>query len=434
MSVLEQSDLFGREEKRAEKLVNYIRILITLLYFAAGFGAKSDIPASSLYIIYAVCALNFVYSLGIFFLSRKNPRPFLKYVSSTVDIVLLTAVLYALGTFRTFKTEAFLIYFLWIALAAVRVSVRLTVFTGILSVVSYLLLIVAAVFRETIQPGSMTDHFTSAKVSLASQGLRIAFLTACFSAAAYAVRNYRATIAQSGETAAPDVHPGPAANAPSQGSEKEYLLRFLSPQTTERIISQRMALLSGRHAATILFCDIRDFTGLSETMPPEEITSLLGEYRRRMLEVIFEHGGMIERFVGDEIMAVFGLPVSTGRDEEMAVRTAVTMKKVLAEMNELRAAAGKAEIAFGIGIHTGSVVAENIGTSHRSDYTVVGQTVTLANRIETLNKFLGTDILVTEETYARVQHIVEVEKQRLVRVKGIEQPIQTYRILAARPS
>ncbi len=425
---LSTSDLFRREEKRSEKLVNYARILITLLYFAAGTGVKAEIPASSLYNIYAIAGLSLLYSIVLFFvLLGKRYHPAVKYVSATVDVLLLAVALYSFGTFRTFKTEAFLIYFLWIALAAMRFSVKLTIYTGILCVLSYLVLILLGVLRETIQPGSITEHFTSARVSVSNQGLRLAFLTACFSVSAYVARLYRGLVAQSVEN---------EMEAGRQGLEKERvkdtLSRYVSHQIAEKILTEGMNLSGERRNATILFCDIRDFTRMSEKMEPEEVTGFLNEYLRRMVDVIFEYGGTLDKFVGDEIMAIYGVPVSTGRDEEMAVRTAMRMKEVLADMNERRAGKGRETIRFGIGIHTGEVVAGNIGSHRRLEYTVIGQTVNMASRIEALNKFLGTDILITEQTYAQVHHLVDVEKQRLVRVKGIEQPIQTYRIIGQR--
>ncbi|MBI3395058.1 MAG: adenylate/guanylate cyclase domain-containing protein [Spirochaetia bacterium] len=401
---------------------------MTILYVGAGYGVRNEIPAHSLQSIYVLAVISFSYAAAMLFLTRaERYRPFMKYVSSGLDVVVLTAALYAFGSFRTFKTEAFLIYFLWIALAAMRFSVKLTLFTGGLSVLAYSFVIAAAIFQETIVTGSITEHFTSSRVSPLNLGLRLAFLTASFSVAAYVARLYRGLVTQSVTS---------ELEAERSAREKEVvretLSRYVSPLVADKILAEGRSLTSERKAATILFCDIRGFTRVSETMEPEEVVSFLNDYLERMVDVIFEHGGTLDKFVGDEIMAVYGVPVSSGRDEEMAVLSALKMKMVLADMNKRREAQGKDPVRFGIGIHTGDVVAGNIGSEKRMEFTVIGHAVNVARRVEALNKFLETDLLLTESTYERVQGLVEVEKQKLVRVKGIEEPIQTFRVVGRR--
>ena len=311
--------------------------------------------------------------------------------------------------------------FLWIAIAAMRFSVKLTIYAGTLASLGYMLLIVLALSLGTIQTGTVTEHFTSEKVSLGNLGLRVLFVTALFVVSAYIAKIYEGLILRAAEREI-------AAEREVQEKEKvkDTFSRYVTHQVAEKILQEGISMSGERRRATVLFCDIRNFTRMSEHMEPEEVVSFLNEYLTAMVDVIFEYGGTLDKFVGDEIMAVFGAPVSTGRDEENAVLAALRMKEQLRELNERRQKQGHAAIQFGIGIHTGEVVAGNIGSDKRMEYTVIGQAVNIASRIEALNKHLSTDILITQETFDAVSSMIRAEKQPPVQVKGVEKPIQTY--------
>jgi adenylate cyclase len=182
----------------------------------------------------------------------------------------------------------------------------------------------------------------------------------------------------------------------------------------------------------VLFCDIRDFTRLSGTLDAREIVDLLNDVLARLVDVVFEHGGTLDKFLGDGLMAVFGAPLSSGRDEEMAVRAAVRMQEEVDRFNGERKARDLAPIRVGIGVHSGDVVAGSIGSLRRLEYTVIGRTVNLASRIEQLNKQLHTDILISAATYDRVRHLVDVESEPVAEVKGVTEGVVTYRLLAVR--
>jgi adenylate cyclase len=302
-----------------------------------------------------------------------------------------------------------------------RFSVKLTIYAGFLSTIGYMLLIVLALSLGTIQTGTVTEHFTSEKVSLGNLGLRVLFVTALFVVSAYIAKIYEGLILRAAEKEI-------AAEREVQEKEKvkDTFSRYVTHQVAEKILQEGISMSGERRRATVLFCDIRNFTRMSEHMEPEEVVSFLNEYLAMMVDVIFEYGGTLDKFVGDEIMAVFGAPVSTGRDEENAVLCALCMKQKLGELNDRRQKQGHAAIQFGIGIHTGDVVAGNIGSDRRMEYTVIGQAVNIASRIEALNKHLSTDILITQETFDAVSSIIQADKQPRVRVKGVEKPIQTY--------
>ena len=147
-----------------------------------------------------------------------------------------------------------------------------------------------------------------------------------------------------------------------------------------------------------------------------------------IVDVIFEFNGTLDKFLGDGLMAVFGVPISAGNDAQNAVQAAVKIRAVVAELNRGRQERGLAPLKFGIGIHTGEVIAGNVGSWKRIDYTVIGRSVNLASRVESLNKHFDTDILITEATYGHVKDMIVGWPHEAMAVKGVQQPVTTYRI------
>lgn len=206
------------------------------------------------------------------------------------------------------------------------------------------------------------------------------------------------------------------------------LSRYVSYQVANKIIEEHIDLKGERKRVAVLFCDIRSFTEISEKLDAQEVVNFLNEYFGFMIDIVFEFGGTLDKFIGDAVMAVYGVPFNLENNEEMAVRSAVKMRELVETYNEGRRKKNLSDIKIGIGIHSGEVIAGNIGSDKRMEYTVVGSTVNIASRIEALNKTFKTDILITEEVYARTKDIIAVEKKESVLVKGINAPIATYYI------
>jgi adenylate cyclase len=205
--------------------------------------------------------------------------------------------------------------------------------------------------------------------------------------------------------------------------------KFVNPELAEAILKDEVQLGGERKTVAVLFSDIRSFTEISEKMEPEHIVGMLNAYMRRMVECIDKSGGVVDKFIGDAIMAVWGAPLSRGNDTENAIESALQMREAMIEYNKTRGTANRPKIKFGIGINTGPVLVGQIGTENRMEYTVIGDTVNLASRIETMNKAFGTDILISEDSYKLVKDIYAVEGMRPIRVKGKEKPQQIYAIL-----
>ncbi|MBI5378752.1 MAG: HAMP domain-containing protein [Nitrospirae bacterium] len=210
---------------------------------------------------------------------------------------------------------------------------------------------------------------------------------------------------------------------------RETLQRYVSRQVAERILKEHgTPFLKGeRRDVTVLFSDIRGFTRMSERMEPEEVVDLLNEYFSRTIDIIFKYDGMLDKFIGDCVMAVFGAPEGHADDAVRAVKTAVEMREAVRFFNEHRAREGKEPIRAGIGINSGHAVAGSIGSQQRMEYTVIGDEVNLASRL-TANA-AGGQILLSEQTFRRIRDLVSANPLPPIRVKGKDAPVILYELI-----
>lgn len=209
---------------------------------------------------------------------------------------------------------------------------------------------------------------------------------------------------------------------------KSRLERYHSPSVVERILAggESGATMEVRDLeVSILFVDIVGFSTLSEDMPPREVATLLNAYFSRMADVVFEHDGTLDKFIGDAIMAVFGAPISSADHALRAVRCAVGMKAALAEFNAENA--GLPKLDFRIGINSGRVVAGDIGSHRRREYSVLGNTVNLASRLQSEVAKPGS-IAVGEATAEACGSAFDFERISQVKVKGIKKPVTAYEV------
>lgn len=213
---------------------------------------------------------------------------------------------------------------------------------------------------------------------------------------------------------------------------KSIFSRYVSPKVVEEMVKNPKAALTlggEKQIVTVLFSDIRNFTTLSEQLKPEEVVELLNEYFQAMTDVIFAHDGTVDKFIGDAIMAVFGAPVAHPDDPIRAVRTGLEMLQALEALNAKWAARGKRTFAIGVGINTGEAIVGNMGSTQAMGYTVIGDTVNVASRLESLNKQLGTSLLISESTYHYVKDRVEVTAHTGIKVKGKAEEMTVYTVL-----
>jgi adenylate cyclase len=185
--------------------------------------------------------------------------------------------------------------------------------------------------------------------------------------------------------------------------------------------------LGGTNAkASILFADIRGFTTLSETLPPEKIVEILNEYFTRVTDVIFEHGGTLDKYLGDGLMALFGVPVSKGNDARNAVRAALGIQQLIQELNQEGTQRGWPDLRVGIGVNTGVVTAGNIGSPKRIDYTVIGDAVNVSSRL--CSNAAPGQVLISESTAADVGTEFQLKQLQPLQVKGKSHPLNVFSV------
>ncbi|MDO8813172.1 MAG: GAF domain-containing protein [Gallionella sp.] len=212
---------------------------------------------------------------------------------------------------------------------------------------------------------------------------------------------------------------------------KSTMSRYMDPGIADRMLAAGAELLGGQNVeATVLFSDIRGFTTLTEQLGAQGTVSLLNEYFTLMVDCIQHEEGMLDKFIGDAIMAAFGIPVRHEDDADRAVRASIAMMETLNKWNQQRQSEGKLPVNIGIGLNTDNVVSGNIGSNKRMDFTIIGDGVNLAARLESACKQYGAKILISEFTMNKLQGTYRHREIDLVVVKGKTQPVAIYEILA----
>lgn len=219
-------------------------------------------------------------------------------------------------------------------------------------------------------------------------------------------------------------------NISSEKRVRSTMARYMDPELADRLVRGGEDILGGASAVvTLLFSDIRGFTSLTERLGPQATVSMLNEYFTLMVDCIQHEGGMLDKFIGDAIMAAFGLPQPADDDEDRAVRTAIAMIRALDEWNSTRLADGKPPIDMGIGLNTDAVVAGNIGSPKRMDFTMIGDGVNLAARLESACKQYHARILISDLTYRELKGVYRTREVDRVVVKGKSEPVAVHEVL-----
>jgi class 3 adenylate cyclase len=210
----------------------------------------------------------------------------------------------------------------------------------------------------------------------------------------------------------------------------EVLHRYMSSSVADEILTRvqdQKAWKGDRRHVAVLMSDLRNFTSISESHPPEEIMQSLNDYLLPMTEIILSAGGSVDKFIGDAILVVFGAPVEMPDAEARAVRCALDMQQSVDSLNKTRLAQGLFEFEMGIGITAGEVVAGNLGSHRRMEYTVIGDPVNLASRLQGMAK--GGQILVTADIAQKVQNDVTVRNLGTIPVKGKKHPVEIFQVV-----
>jgi adenylate cyclase len=204
--------------------------------------------------------------------------------------------------------------------------------------------------------------------------------------------------------------------------------RYFAPDLAQQIAGQsgEIQLGGARRRVVVLFSDIRGFTSIAERMSPEEIAGLLTEYFTQMVEIVFAHGGTLDKFIGDAVMALWGAPLAREDDAGQAIQAGIEMQRTLARLNREWRPSGRQELTIGIGINVGEVFAGNIGSNRRLEYTVLGDAVNIASRL--CSKAGPGEILISEPLYAALGEPPPVTGLHPLPLKGKAQPVPVYRV------
>ena len=219
----------------------------------------------------------------------------------------------------------------------------------------------------------------------------------------------------------------------TEAAARDRLSRFLSPEVIAEVCERKLDLAGeGRTGrVTVLFCDVRGFSRLSESMPPQQLVRMLNAFFERMVDVVFSHRGVLDKFIGDALMAVWGAPIRKRNHARAAVEAAREMLSATALFNESAESQGWPRLEVGVGVNTGEAVIGTVGSSRRMEYTVMGDTVNLASRICDLAQ--GGQVLVSEETVKEIEEDggepPQVKDLPPVKVKGKQDPVKVYEVI-----
>ncbi len=217
-----------------------------------------------------------------------------------------------------------------------------------------------------------------------------------------------------------------------EAQTRAQISRLIPPSVVDQVLAGELTIEKGGRLSeiTMLYSDIRGFTAMSDGAPPEEVVNTLNEYFEVMVEVLFRHQGTLDKFVGDEIIGLFGAPIVMENHEYKAVACAIDMLRGLDEFNRTRRAENQPPITIGIGVNTGSVITGSIGSTRALQYTAIGDAMNVASRLVSLAK--PGEIIISELTYSRIADRIEAEPLPPVRVKGKADEMRVYRVLGHR--
>ena len=393
-------------------------LLMSLFFFEQfqttfrGNARKFMLAATVLFLVNISYLLAERIALGRLIKKQMQPFPALKYLSAFVETSIPAAGIiigsFFLGPIYTLFTPAAFIYPLFISLSALRLNVRLCIFTGAVAGLEYSLL---AVYFLQQAAGASVDPVLVALPQHMFKGFLL-FLTGVVTGLVTVQIRKRIR------------------NSFSVVQERNRISRtfgeYVSPEVMSKLLDLKPDLRSENKNVCVMFLDIRNFTGFAEKRSPEEVVQYLESLFEFMIEIVNRHHGIINKFLGDGFMAVFGAPLSDGRDCANALDAA---QEILTRVREEVEAGTILPTTVGIGLHAGEAVTGSIGSALRREYTVIGDVVNLAARIEKLNKQFDSQLLISEIVWQAVSRDQsEVVPMGEVEVRGREQAIQVYQV------
>lgn len=422
------------QEMAGERLVNRIRLaygVLGLLMAVAAAGINTP-AANTIFLVQGALLVAMCGVLFLVFRARRDQYlPWAKYATITFDITMVHLTVLAAarnhsGVIEYFHSFFPLVLVLWNLLSGLRYSVAACLYSaGFTALLSSAML--AVVVSQGMVPVSATSTWGQNAINIADEAMRVVFVSASGLVAALLASIARKLIRRAEEE---------SASRAALERQKARLSKYLGGELAEAVVEDGFNQEGERRQATILFTDIRNFTSLAQATGPEQTVKLLNDYFTEMVAIVFRYGGTLDKFLGDGLMAVYNAPFDRQNAPLRAVLTALEMVVAVDRLNQARLAhgdssipGGAAPLRIGAGIASGEVIAGNIGSTERMEYTVIGDAVNLAARLETLNRDLRTAIVISEETHQAVSPwIPVVALPPSIKLKGIAGEHRLYAI------
>jgi adenylate cyclase len=339
----------------------------------------------------------------------KGYAPYRAYIGATLEIAIPTLVMFLINrpgnTLRSLTGPVSFTYFIFIILSSLRLDPWKSVFTGAISAVAYGSLVVASwheLAAEWVGSGSIFMSFFMRIFFLVIGGLSAAFVSMQIRKALFeTLRGER---------------------------ERERIVGLfgqqVSPAVVNQLLSQPTGTASELREICVMVLDIRNFTTFSERRTPEEVVAYLNTLWGAMVRIVNEHNGWVSKFLGDGFLAVFGAPISHGSDCDDAI---AATRRILLEVKSLETSGSLPPTRIGLALHAGQAIVGNVGCDERKEYTVIGDVVNVAFRIEALNKEIGSTALISEPV-RKAAAVQDAESIAPIPIRGHKEPVQLYRL------
>ena len=425
----ELQEILRAQEMRGERMTNRIR-LVFAIFSALGLLSVLSVNTTAANIIFSA-QVGIWLLVGILvelYLRRQGSGyvGWLKYATITADLLCISLSAVAMsenhsGILEYWRGYVPLVFVVWNLLSGLRLSFTACLYSAGLTLFINGLLLAYSISSGGVEVSAVSVYDRNA-VNIGDQIFQIIFIALPGLIAGGLARISRGLILRAEQE---------SQRRNRLERERERLGKYISRDLVELVVARPEELTLGgtRREATVLFSDIRNFTPLAERIPPEQAVAMLNDYFTRMVDIVFRYGGTLDKFLGDGMMVVFGAPLPLQEAPARAVGVALEMARVVDAFNKELAEKGfPEEIRVGIGIATGTVVAGNIGSPERMDYTCIGDTVNYASRLEGANKELGTRILINEATWAAIQGRIPGQQVDPIKLKGKQKMVTPYAI------
>ncbi len=371
-------------------------------------GMKFSFILLGIFLIYELLVRK---AFSLFIERKKQPPEIIRYLNALIETMLPTLGMILLGIFQS-PTDAILspitlVYFFFIMLSTLRLNFKLSMFTAFIAATEYLTL--ALYYYKTNQIKN---------VDLISVELPLIILRAFFYLIGGAIAGLVALQIKEGFLKS-------IANIEERKQLMNVFGQHVSPEVVDKLLNQNVEIESEIKHVCVMFLDIRNFTSFSENKSPVEVVNFLNTLFEFMIEIINRNNGIVNKFLGDGFMAVFGAPFSNGKDCLNAVQAS---KEILEKIQEYNQTQKIPPTKIGIGLHSGDAVTGNVGSDLRKEYTVIGDVVNLASRIEQLTKQYSEQILFSEDVISKIEGF-EIKEIDTVIVKGRVTPVKIYSLL-----